>query len=713
MNRTGRPQPPSTVAEAAEAYTALGWRIVPVIPNTKRPALTDWTTRNVTDPDGVTQWFRPDTRFGVGIVTGNGLTVIDVDGPAGTTSLHHLETRHGQLPETVTVTTPGGGLHLYFKTPANHDAATNRSTLGAGIDIRGAGGFVVAPPTIHPNGRPYQYFNGLDPWTIEPAELDPTWLNLTARPQPVPPPAPDTVTDSPHGPQTSPADETLTQAVETVYGPFSRTLEHDGWAHIATDPNGDTYWCRPGKNPRDGHSAILKADQVLVVFSTNAPPELLTVERSKPGGHWTHNLFQYVTATRHQGDPSATARHVRTVTGTLTDHRQTVAETLTPPTTDTDDSDGPKTEADPPPPPGLTIHRATDRRHILDKPVTWLINGVLTTDTACILGGPKKTLKSTLLLHQAVAIAAGIPLLDTFHTPTPRNVLILAGEGGEHLTLTRLERIAAAYQLDQIPNGIYYTIDPLHMTQKGIVDTINTHADRLDIGLIIVDPFYRYRGPGARSGDVFEMGQILADFTGPLQTPDRAVVIAHHYAATRHTTGHDLDSLSMAGAAEFADTWQLLGHRKPPDPSNGRYALDVTLGSRRWGADRWFIDYHDSTFDIDTNGWITPPTWTVTRPGHDHDDNDGAPGRRQTVTPAQALTRAGRRWRDPYGKEQWVIRARDTVDPDTEKPPSRVDVRDQFDLWVDLGWYDQHDTGNRAPTYTFRVEGPKTGGHTQ
>ena len=76
----------------------------------------------------------------------------------GADELLKLEHRFGALPATVTAVTGTGGHHLYFRLPNFAGAPVIKNTasaLAAGIDTRGEGGYVVAPPSIHPNGNPY------------------------------------------------------------------------------------------------------------------------------------------------------------------------------------------------------------------------------------------------------------------------------------------------------------------------------------------------------------------------------------------------------------------------------------------------------------------------------------------------------------------------------------------------------------------------------
>src|SRR5262245_64327499 len=109
----------------------------------------------------------------IGIVTGGGLLVVDVDPRHdGDASLADLERVHGPLPDTPRGRTGGGGLHVYF---AVDQAVGNCTNLAPGIDLRGEGGYVVAPPSLHASGRRYVWELGASPDDV-PLALAPRWL---------------------------------------------------------------------------------------------------------------------------------------------------------------------------------------------------------------------------------------------------------------------------------------------------------------------------------------------------------------------------------------------------------------------------------------------------------------------------------------------------------------------------------------------------------
>lgn len=130
------------------------------------------------DPDALRTLFGVLYRnANVGIATGEraGIVVLDVDPRhGGDRALMELETRHGELPATPASTTGGGGLHFFFKHPGGV-IKNSVSKIGAGLDIRGAGGYVVAPPSVHVSGQSYSWITGRSPSDL-PLALPPSWL---------------------------------------------------------------------------------------------------------------------------------------------------------------------------------------------------------------------------------------------------------------------------------------------------------------------------------------------------------------------------------------------------------------------------------------------------------------------------------------------------------------------------------------------------------
>ncbi len=163
--------------DAALGYLALGWTPIPAAARSKRPLILwrPYQERSPTEAE-LRDWFRKWPGANVLIVTGarSGLVVLDID-PAhgGAESLSELEARHGALPRTIEAETGGGGRHIYFAHPGGE--VRNRTGMAPGLDLRADGGVIVAPPSIHPSGRPYLWRKGHSPEETGLAPL-PDWL---------------------------------------------------------------------------------------------------------------------------------------------------------------------------------------------------------------------------------------------------------------------------------------------------------------------------------------------------------------------------------------------------------------------------------------------------------------------------------------------------------------------------------------------------------
>jgi hypothetical protein len=102
----------------------------------------------------VARWWRQEPEANVALACGPRFWVLDVDGEAGAASLAALQAEHGLLPDTLTISTGCGSFHAYFA--ANSRVRNSVRRLGAGLDTRSTGGYVVAPPSIHPRGTRYR-----------------------------------------------------------------------------------------------------------------------------------------------------------------------------------------------------------------------------------------------------------------------------------------------------------------------------------------------------------------------------------------------------------------------------------------------------------------------------------------------------------------------------------------------------------------------------
>lgn len=195
MTRQTTPATPSThlsggqqkarLRDAALSAVRAGCHVFPVRAQEKVPALhgartcrgqgvcsdghLGWEQRATRDEAQIHRWWGGRTAFNIGIACGpSGLVVIDLDDAHGATPppewpgcerggvdvLARLAEQAGQrLSETMIVTSPSGGIHRYYRAPEGVALRCSAGALGWRVDVRTAGGFIVGPGSVRPEGR--------------------------------------------------------------------------------------------------------------------------------------------------------------------------------------------------------------------------------------------------------------------------------------------------------------------------------------------------------------------------------------------------------------------------------------------------------------------------------------------------------------------------------------------------------------------------------
>ena len=447
-----------SVLQTALAYAHKGLRVIPIKQGGKYPPIEGWQNAATTDPTQIRQWFTGAFKdCGLGIATGKFadkyIVVVDVDDREeyrGSDTLYDLEQLHGKLPDTLEAVTGSGGRHLYFFTdqPIHNEAS---GKLGQGIDIRGIGGQVLAPPTIHPNGKPYHWLNGHSIEERKPADM-PLWmvLLLTAKPEPTTTPATSAL---------------LSPLLQDEEGPASRycaattwhdLLRADGWTLAHTDQTGESHWVRPGKDIREGTSATTgwQGKDILKVFTTSIT--------NLPAGAYTR--FGYTASMHHQGDRSAFAKK-------LLQEGKALVPVEQPRITDN------------------ILINWTDFWNQSFPEEDWLIEPVIPRNQLVVIFAPGGTGKSLLALYVAAGLATGRNLFGKDNHPV--NVLYMDYEMQQAQLHERLT--AMGYNKDTNLTRLHYaSLPPIGSLDKPEgAKQICDLARACQAELVIIDTFSR------------------------------------------------------------------------------------------------------------------------------------------------------------------------------------------------------------------------------
>ncbi|MDE3073810.1 MAG: bifunctional DNA primase/polymerase [Chloroflexota bacterium] len=193
--------------DAALRYAQVGWPVLPLhTPNEntacdcgrwasggcsspgKHPRVREGLKEASTDERQLRKWWSMWPQANVGIRTGCGegpwgpLAVIDIDaGHGGYDSLARLLVDMDINARTVTAKTGSGGMHLLYNA-GTFEVHNSAGLLGPGLDVRGLGGYIVAPPSLHASGKHYRWEPGFNPWTVKLEPFpEPLWALLAAR----------------------------------------------------------------------------------------------------------------------------------------------------------------------------------------------------------------------------------------------------------------------------------------------------------------------------------------------------------------------------------------------------------------------------------------------------------------------------------------------------------------------------------------------------
>lgn len=237
----------------------------------------------------------------------------------------------------------------------------------------------------------------------------------------------------------------------------------------------------------------------------------------------------------------------------------------------------------------------------------WLVRRLFVEGMPGILGGPKKALKTSLLIDLAISIATQTPFLGEFDVMQRCRVALLSGESGEHTLRETALRICAAkgvefadvdvvwgFTLPQLAN-----VSDLADLKRGLKDNA--------VKVLIVDPVYLCLLAGGSASDasnLFAVGPILMNFAHMCRDIGVTPLLAHH-ARKNLANAFDpleLEDLAFAGFAEFARQWLLINRASKYEPGTGHHQLYLTAGGSIGHGGLWALDINEGVIGDEFGG---------------------------------------------------------------------------------------------------------------
>lgn len=522
---------------------ALGYAIVFVRENDKRPCDQGWETKVVTAEEATVRFGnRPKLNVGLrlGPAENGGLVDFDFDGPTAEAEFQKLfagcEVPRGPRWRS------NRGWHLLFRFHPRL-AAIGKATIKIGdLEIRlgcGKGAQTVIPPSVV-DGQERESIDELSSDCLPPELPEIVVDRILAahaaeskKPKPEPRSKPRTPRDDYN--ETGP--------------PFGDLLP--GWE----DMGGDAYR-RAGKTEGSSSAKVVKAKDgcpLLHVFSNNAAPLQ---------EHKNYSRFALLALLKHGGDEAKAEAEIRALGyGT-----RIIFKALT--CAELDGSDF--------------------RRE-------YLVRDTLVAREPCILGGPKKALKTNTTIDLAESLATGTPFLGHLDVMRRCSVGIFSAESGFPTLQETARRVAVSkgLRLSAIDGLVWSDACPRFGNPEEM-DGVDRFIKQYGIEALILDPVYMAM-PGNDAGNLFITGELLRSVAEPCQRNGTTLILVHHAAKSvkQEFSPPQLGNIAWAGFQEFARQWLLLGRRQAYEPGTGEHKLWLSVGGSAGHSALYALDVNE------------------------------------------------------------------------------------------------------------------------
>lgn len=247
-----------------------------------------------------------------------------------------------------------------------------------------------------------------------------------------------------------------------------------------------------------------------------------------------------------------------------------------------------------------------------EYPRDWLVEDVLMTAQPGVLGGPQKTLKTSLAVDMAISLGTGRPFLGRFPVPRPRRVAVISGESGEAALQDLAGRVAKARKVSLDEGcGVLWSS---RLPRLGSVEDRKALRRSLrdeGVEVVIIDPLYLCLLDGTRNlsaANLYDVGPLLRRAGEACLAAGAAPVFLHHSTKTaakqsmKPGAAPSLDDLAFVGVGEYVRQWILLARRQPFRPGSGEHRLVMAVGGSSGHSGCWHLDVSEGALKADGKG---------------------------------------------------------------------------------------------------------------
>jgi replicative DNA helicase len=239
----------------------------------------------------------------------------------------------------------------------------------------------------------------------------------------------------------------------------------------------------------------------------------------------------------------------------------------------------------------------------------WLVEDALVLGQLGVIGGPPKTLKSSVAIDLAVSIGSGTDFLGRFPVPEPRAVALFCGEIGAAAARGTALRVCRGRGVILADCAVLWEFEVPRLDLEHVRARLGKDLVNFGIEVAIVDPLHAAlaRAAGPSSTNLYAMGALLQAATAACLEAGVTPIFVHqaNKGASRNSTGGvglDLVDLAQGGVAEASRQWLLLSRREPYRPGKGQHRLRLNVGGSAGQSGRYDLDVDEGQLDRDFRG---------------------------------------------------------------------------------------------------------------
>jgi len=238
----------------------------------------------------------------------------------------------------------------------------------------------------------------------------------------------------------------------------------------------------------------------------------------------------------------------------------------------------------------------------------WLVRNILVKDQPAIIGGPRKSLKTSILVDLAVSLAGGVPFLQRFPIEFKWRVGVISGESGERTLQETFLRVCRSKAVcDPALLKVFWFFRMPHLSDAEHLEMLYSEIQDHELEAIIFDPLYLGLLAGntdAQASNLYHIGPLLARLCETCLDAGATPILAHHTRKQLNDPYHapELEDLAFAGVQEFARQWLLIGRREKYEPGTGQHRLWLNVGGSAGHSGSWAVDIDEGQLRANFTG---------------------------------------------------------------------------------------------------------------